>query len=119
MKRPLLLASLATMSTLSSLAPLALAQHPWKYPPARQDASVVDTYHGVQVADPYRWLEDPDSTETRAWIDGQVGLTNSYIAGVPQREASEKRITKLWRAAGSQHAEGRRHDGAGGHGDHG
>ena len=96
MKRPLLLASLATMSTLSPLAPLALAQHPWKYPHARQDASVVDTYHGVQVADPYRWLEDPDSTETRAWIDGQVGLTNSYIAGVPQREAIEKRITKLW-----------------------
>jgi prolyl oligopeptidase len=73
----------------------ASAASGWTYPAARRE-NVVDTYHGVQVADPYRWLEEPDSTETRAWIDAQNAITNAYIAGVPQRQAIEDRITKLW-----------------------
>jgi prolyl oligopeptidase len=56
----------------------------------------VDTYHGVEVADPYRWLEDPDTTESRAWIDAQNTLTQAFIAGVPQRQAIEDRLTSLW-----------------------
>ncbi len=92
MKRPILIA----LAAMSITPLLAFAEHPWKYPAARLDVSITDNYHGVQVADPYRWLEDPDSTETRTWIDGQVALTNSYLAGVPQRQAIEDRITKLW-----------------------
>ena len=74
---------------------MAMAQHPWTYPQARME-SVTDTYYGVQVADPYRWLEDPDSTDSRAWIDAEVALTKSYLDGVPQREQIESRIRELW-----------------------
>ena len=76
-------------------ATTALAQTKWTYPTARMD-NVVETYHGTQVPDPYRWLEDPDATETRAWIEAQNKLTQGYLAGVPQRDAIEERIRTLW-----------------------
>jgi len=65
------------------------------YPEARQ-VEVVDDYNGVQVADPYRWLEDPDAEESRAWIEAQNKLTEEYLGSVRQREAIQKRLTKLW-----------------------
>ncbi len=67
----------------------------YKYPEAmKQD--VVDNYHGTMVADPYRWLEDPDSKETQAWVAQENELTRSYIDSYPKREAIEARLTKLW-----------------------
>ena len=65
------------------------------YPQARRSEQI-DNYHGVEVADPYRWLEDPDSEETRAWIEAENKLTFSYLKQIPQRDAIEKRLTKLW-----------------------
>lgn len=56
----------------------------------------VDDYHGTQVADPYRWLENPDSAETRKWIEAQNKLTFGYLAEIPQREQIKERLTKLW-----------------------
>ena len=56
-----------------------------RYPPARVDP-LVETLHGVRVADPYRWLEDPGSAETRAWVDAQNRLTRSILDG-PARDA--------------------------------
>ena len=64
--------------------------------PAAARGETVDDYHGTKVADPYRWLEDIDSTETRAWVDGQVALVDAYLKTVPQRDAIEKRLTQLW-----------------------
>jgi prolyl oligopeptidase len=66
------------------------------YPEARRDASVVDDYHGTKVADPYRWLEDPDSPETRAWVEAENKVTFAFLESIPQREAIKKRITALW-----------------------
>jgi prolyl oligopeptidase len=56
----------------------------------------VDDYHGIKVADPYRWLEDADSGETKAWVEAENKLTGSYLSGVPARGAIQKRLTALW-----------------------
>lgn len=64
------------------------------YPKARK-ADVVETYHGVKVADPYRWLEDPDAPETVAWVDAQNRLTRSLLDR-PQRAAIRSRLLELF-----------------------
>src|SRR5512133_2836250 len=56
------------------------------YPAARK-GDQVDDYHGVKVADPYRWLEDLDSEETRAWVEAENKLTFSFLNSIPQRAA--------------------------------
>ncbi|NOZ95561.1 MAG: S9 family peptidase [Acidobacteria bacterium] len=65
------------------------------YPAARID-SVVDEYNGVRVADPYRWLEDTDSQETRRWIEAENALTSSYLKSIPARTLIHERLEKLW-----------------------
>lgn len=55
-----------------------------------------DNYHGTMVADPYRWLEDANSAETKEWVDAQNKLTQSYLGQIPAREAIKARLTKLW-----------------------
>jgi prolyl oligopeptidase len=72
-----------------------VARSPVDYPPARLD-DAYDDYHGTRVADPYRWLEDPDSPETRQWVDAQVRVCDAYFAGIPQRAALRARIERLW-----------------------
>ncbi|HEX5830258.1 MAG TPA: prolyl oligopeptidase family serine peptidase [Gemmatimonadaceae bacterium] len=64
--------------------------------PESQKGDVVDVYHGVPVADPYRWLEDQNSPATAAWVQAQNALTFRYLAGLPQREALRRRLTTLW-----------------------
>jgi prolyl oligopeptidase len=56
----------------------------------------VDEYHGVKIPDPYRWLEDTDSPETRAWIERQNKLTFDYLKSLPRRETIRARLTELW-----------------------
>ncbi|MCA9689109.1 MAG: prolyl oligopeptidase family serine peptidase, partial [Myxococcales bacterium] len=65
------------------------------YPETRQ-GDVVDDYHGTKVADPYRWLEEPDSPETRAWVDAQNKVTFGLLESIPEREAIRARLTELW-----------------------
>lgn len=65
------------------------------YPAAKKDTQV-DTYHGVQVADPYRWLENLDSRDTRAWIDAENKITASYLDAIPGRNRIKQRLTDLW-----------------------
>jgi prolyl oligopeptidase len=66
-----------------------------KYPEAPVDP-VVEEHHGVRVEDPYRWLEELDSPETRGWIDAQNRLTFDFLAKIPARERLKRRITELW-----------------------
>jgi prolyl oligopeptidase len=77
----------------TSAAPVAAQT--LQYPPARK-SDVVDDYHGTKVPDPYRWLEDPDAAESRAWIEAENRLTNAYLAAIPARVAIRERLTKLW-----------------------
>ena len=66
-----------------------------QYPAARK-SDVVDDYHGTRVPDPYRWLEDPDSPESRAWIEAENRLTAAYLAEIPARGTIRERLTKVW-----------------------
>jgi prolyl oligopeptidase len=76
-------------------APKDDAKQPLAYPEARK-TDTVDDYHGTRVADPYRWLEDPDSPETRAWVEAENRVTFAYLEAIPAREMLKKRLTKLW-----------------------
>jgi prolyl oligopeptidase len=64
--------------------------------PVAKTGDVIDDYHGVKVADPYRWMEDLDSPEVKAWVDAENKLTFGYLAEIPARESIKKRLTELW-----------------------
>ena len=64
--------------------------------PATRQADVVDDYHDVKIADPYRWLEDDNSPETKAWVDAQNTVTFRYLRQIPELGAIRSRLTKLW-----------------------
>jgi prolyl oligopeptidase len=81
--------------SLTLLISSVSAQNAFDYPKPRK-ADQVDDYHGVKVADPYRWLEDADSPESRAWIDAENKITNAYLSSIPQRDAIKARLTELW-----------------------
>lgn len=67
------------------------------YPIVRRNESVVDDYHGIiKVADPYRWLEDPDSGETKQFIEAENKLTKSFIEDNDKWKKINKKITNLW-----------------------
>lgn len=88
------------MKTLFKLTVLLLMLHSCapkpgvEYPETRKD-SVVDTYHGVQVAEPYRWLEDDRSSETEAWVTAQNEVTYGYLDNITFRSALKERFTDL------------------------
>ena len=68
---------------------------PNNYPPARK-SDQVDDYHGTKVADPYRWLEDLASEETRNWVEAENKLSFGFLASIPARNTIKERLTKLW-----------------------
>jgi prolyl oligopeptidase len=64
--------------------------------PTTAKTNVVDNYHGTTVADPYRWLEDDNAPETKAWVEAQNKVTFAYLNTIPGRDAIKARLTKLW-----------------------
>jgi prolyl oligopeptidase len=66
-------------------------------PPATPMNPVTDDYHGTRIVDPYRWLEDAKSPQTRAWIDAQNQYTGSYLSEIKIRPEIVKQLTSLER----------------------
>ncbi len=64
--------------------------------PVTRTCDHVDNYHGIDVADPYRWLEDLNSPETQAWIEAQNALTYGYLDQIPDRDPIFNRLQALW-----------------------
>jgi prolyl oligopeptidase len=64
-------------------------------PFTRRD-DIAEDYHGITIADPYRWLEDPTSEETLAWVEVQNALMSQYIEALPARKKIQARLTALW-----------------------
>ncbi|WP_018618822.1 prolyl oligopeptidase family serine peptidase [Spirosoma luteum] len=68
---------------------------PLSYPNARK-TDQVDTYHGTQVADPYRWLEDDRSAETADWVKAENNVTFEYLAQIPYRKQMQDRLEQVY-----------------------
>src|SRR5215207_6255456 len=64
--------------------------------PESKKGDEVDDYFGTKVADPYRWLEDENSVDTKAWIEDQNKLTFAYLDRIPYREKLKTRLTELY-----------------------
>ncbi|HZH55519.1 MAG TPA: prolyl oligopeptidase family serine peptidase [Sphingobacteriaceae bacterium] len=64
--------------------------------PQTEKGDVVDEFFGTRVADPYRWLEDDLSDETKAWVTAQNEVTEHYLEQIPYRSAIQSRLEKLW-----------------------
>jgi prolyl oligopeptidase len=79
-----------------TVAVVAAQQGPLKYPEARK-VEQVDDFFGTKIADPYRWLENADAPETRAWIEAENAVTFRYLDQVPERARIKARIDKLSR----------------------
>src|SRR5689334_3461521 len=78
---------------LSCAATAAFAQQ-LDYPATRK-VDQVDVYHGVKVADPYRWLEDDNSPATAAWVEAQNKVTMPYLAAIPFRDRLRARVRQV------------------------
>src|SRR5690606_32966510 len=87
-------------SAVSDLRPQAArsAEQPTPVlaPVSTRRDELVETLHGVEVSDPYRWLEDLDGSETRAWIEEQNRVSDAFFSSIPEREAIRRRIESLW-----------------------
>ncbi len=94
------------MRRMLALFPIFLASSAVAVPqisyPKTERVEHVDTYHGVQVPDPYQWLEETDTLGSKvwpkvaAWIEAENKVTHAFLEGIPQRGAIKQRITELW-----------------------
>jgi prolyl oligopeptidase len=71
------------------------AQTKIEYPQTRK-VEQTDDYHGTRISDPYRWLEDDNSAETKAWVEAQNRVTFAYLNSIPERAKIKARLTELW-----------------------
>ncbi|MGB6640310.1 MAG: prolyl oligopeptidase family serine peptidase [Thermoanaerobaculia bacterium] len=70
-------------------------QVPTSYPDS-QRIDHVDTYHGTEVVDPYRWLEELDSPVTAAWVESENAVADPFLEAIPTLEQIRERLTKVW-----------------------
>jgi prolyl oligopeptidase len=92
----LAVALMAAFGLTQAAAPAACTTGSAVNYPVTQKVAHTDNYHGTTIADPYRWLEDANSAETKVWVDAQNAVTQAWLGQIPQREAIRQRLTKLW-----------------------
>ena len=88
------LSPLALFVSLAAMTPADAQSAPLKYPETRK-VDHVDTYNGIRVPDPFRWLEDDTSSATKAWVEAQNKVTFGYLAEIPYRDRLKNRLTEL------------------------
>ena len=76
------------------IASVTVAGQQLEYPKTRK-SDHVDKYHGVDVPDPYRWLEDDNAPETAEWVKAQNQVTFGYLEKIPFRAAMKARVHQL------------------------
>ncbi len=83
--------------TLAVLTPTLLATPPIDYPDTPR-GEVVDTWHGTDVPDPYRWLEGDvrEHEDVSNWVDAQNEVTFAHLHAIPERTAIRQRLEELW-----------------------
>jgi prolyl oligopeptidase len=82
-------------SVAATFVMVSVIAQPLTYP-ATKKIDQVDTYHGEKIADPYRWLEDDNSAETKAWVTAQNAVTAKYLQALPNRDKIKARYTALY-----------------------
>lgn len=90
MKRYVILIIITMLIGMSSCS-----KNPFNYPDTRKQ-DIHDTYFGVEVNDPYRWLEDDNSPETKQWVKEQNAITFGYLAQIPFRNDIENTLKELY-----------------------
>jgi prolyl oligopeptidase len=93
MKIQILLAILAILIVCSCTKPPGSSKY--SYPNAHK-VEQVDDFFGTKVVDPYRWLENAGSADTRAWIDAENKVTREYLDPIPERARIKRRLTQIW-----------------------
>jgi len=81
--------------TANSLSQESVTRSGFDYPETKK-IEQIDDYHGTKVSDPYRWLENDNSPETKAWVEEENKLTFSYLNQIPERAKIKARLTELW-----------------------
>jgi prolyl oligopeptidase len=84
---------LVTITLLALAGTTALAQT-LNYPTTKK-VDQIDDYHGVKIADPYRWLEDDNSPATAAWVEAENKVTFPYLEAIPYRQKMIARVKRL------------------------
>jgi len=87
--------SASSSATIVAGGAIPLSSAPVQYPQTKK-VDHKDDYFGTVVADPYRWLEDLDSPDTKAWVEAENKVTFGYLDKIPFRAKIRERLTKIW-----------------------
>jgi prolyl oligopeptidase len=82
-------------TTLLLLLTLPVSADKLAYPPTEK-TDFAETLHGQTIPDPYRWLENDNSPDTKLWVERQNKVTYAWLEKIPQRDAIKKRLTRIW-----------------------
>lgn len=87
------------LSLITTMSIATFAQKPYAFTgtyPQTKMVNHVDDFFGTKVSDPYRWMENDTSAETKDWVQRENEVTNNYLSKIPFRDAIKQRLTELW-----------------------